>query len=44
MNKLVVLINGSRDFNNYLFLESECYKILSPYIEKEYGMTKKEAI
>ena len=31
---MVVLINGSREFNNYSLLEEKCYEILSPFIEK----------
>ena len=31
---MIVLINGSREFNNYALLEEKCYEILSPYIEK----------
>ena len=31
---MVVVINGSREFNNYSLLEEKCYEILSPFIEK----------
>ena len=31
---MVVLINGSREFNNYSLLEEKCYEILSSFIEK----------
>lgn len=31
---LVVVINGSRQFNDYSLLEEECYKILNKYIEE----------
>lgn len=31
---MIVLINGSREFNNYSLLEEKCYEILSPFIEK----------
>lgn len=31
---MVVLINGSRDFNDYSLLEEKCYEILSPFIKK----------
>lgn len=31
---MVVLINGSREFNNYSLLEETCYKILGLFIER----------
>lgn len=34
MNELIVVINGSRQFQNYSFLEEKCYEILTPYIKK----------
>lgn len=32
--EIIVIINGSRDFDDYSFLEEKCYEILTPYFEK----------
>lgn len=32
--KVIVIINGSRTFDNYQLLEEKCYEILSPFIER----------
>ena len=33
-NELIVIINGSRQFEDYALLEEKCYEILGPYFEK----------
>lgn len=39
MKELIVIINGSRQFNNYFLLEEKCYEILAPYFEKGTNIT-----
>ena len=33
-NELIVIINGSRQFEDYALLEEKCYEILGRYFEK----------
>ena len=33
-DELIVIINGSRQFEDYNLLEEKCYEILAPYFEK----------
>lgn len=33
-DELIVIINGSRQFEDYALLEEKCYEILGPYFEK----------
>lgn len=40
--ELRVLINGSRQFDNYELLELKCYEILSPYIKRGYKIIIRE--
>ena len=42
MKELIVIINGSRQFNNYFLLEEKCYEILEPYLNKNYKIIIRE--
>ena len=42
MEKIVVTIIGSKNFNNYNFFEEKLYQILGEYFEKEYKIIIRE--